>query len=267
MVFLWCWILITLTWIPKSGAAANRPTACKYAGYIFTMDCMDVKLEGLCSNTYPVNSPTLLTLILENTGINALEPDVFSQLTKLTRLDLNRNQLQTLDYRLFMKLTELRRLDMTNNLLIYLTDERLFASQLKLKYLKLPSNSHISLNKGVLTPLFSLKYLYLSGNPFVCDCEVRDTILWCENRNLSTNALCYYPKVYNGSSWQMLSDLETCVENQRDSNWKSVIVWVAVIVLVLLVVMGLWWFTFKRSTARSVRRQRAEPHDRRSEGN
>ena len=109
MAFLWCWMLITLTWIPKSGAAANRPTACKHARYIFTMDCTDVNLECLHSNMYPVNSPTLLTLILENT----LEFDVFSQLTKLTRLDLSRNQLQTLNYRLFINLTELRSLDIT----------------------------------------------------------------------------------------------------------------------------------------------------------
>ena len=179
MVFLWCWMLITLTWTPKSGAAANRLTACNYARYIFTMDCTDVKLEGLHSNMYPVNSPTLLTLILENTGIKSLEPDVFSQLIKLMHLDLSRNQLQTLDYPLFINLTELRNLDITNNRLISLRDERLFASQLKLKYLKLSSNSLISLNKGVLTPLVSLKYLYLSGNPFVCDCELRDTMLWC----------------------------------------------------------------------------------------
>jgi len=120
------------------------------------MDCTDVNLECLHSNMYPVNSPTLLTLILENT----LEFDVFSQLTKLTRLDLSRNQLQTLNYRLFINLTELRSLDITNNRLISLRDERLFASQHKLKYLKLSSNSLISLNKGVLTPLVSLKYLF-----------------------------------------------------------------------------------------------------------
>lgn len=267
MAFLWCWMLITLTWIPKSGTAANRPTACKYAGYIFKMDCKDVNLEGLHNKMYPVNSPTLVTLILENTGIKTLEPDVFSQLTKLTRLDLSRNQLQTLDYRLFINLTELWSLDITNNRLISLTDERLFASQLKLKYLKLSSNSLISLNKGVLMPLVSLKYLHLSGNPLVCDCELRDTMMWCKNRNLSTDAVCHYPKVYNGSSWQMLSDLQICVDSRTDSNGESVIVGVAVILLVLLVVMGLRWFTLKRLTARSVRRQRAEPHDRRSEGN
>jgi hypothetical protein len=89
-------------------------------------------------------------------------------------------------------------------------------------------------------------------------------MLWCENGNLSTNAVCHYPKVYNGSSWQMLSDLKLCVESRTDSNGKSVIVGVTVIVLFL---MGLWWFKIKRATARSVRRQRAESHDRRSEGN
>jgi len=86
----------------------------------FTMDCTDVKLEGLNNDMHPVSSPTLLTLILENTGIKTLESDVFSQLTKVTRLDLSRNQLQTLDYRLFINLTELRCLDITNNRLIFL---------------------------------------------------------------------------------------------------------------------------------------------------
>jgi hypothetical protein len=267
MAVLWCWILITLTWIPKSGTAASRPIVCKYARFIFAMDCTNVKLEGLHSNMYPVNSPTLLTLILENTGIKTLEPDVFSQLTKLMRLDLSWNQLQTLDYRLFINLTELWNLDITNNRLISLTDDRLFASQLKLKYLKLSNNSLISLNRGVLTPLVSLKYLYLSGNPFVCDCELRDTMLWCENRNLSTNAVCKYPKEYNGSSWEILSDPKICIESRTDSNVESVFVGVTVILVVLMVVLGLWWFKFKRATARSGRRQRDEPHDRRSEEN
>lgn len=267
MAVLWCWILITLTWIPKSGAAASRPTACKYSRFIFSMDCTNVNLEGLHSNMYPVNSPTLLTLILENTRIKTLESDVFSQLTKLKRLDLSWNQLQNLDYRLFINLTELWNLDITNNRLISLTDDRLFTSQLKLKYLKLSNNSLISLNRGVLTPLVSLKYLYLSGNPFVCDCELRDTMLWCGNRSLSTNAVCQYPKDYNGSSWQILSDPEICVESRTDSNVNSVIVGVAVILVMFLVVLALWWFKFKRATARSDRHQRGAPHDRRSEGN
>ena len=266
MDLLWCWMLITLTWTPNSGAAANRPTACIYASYILTMNCTNVMLEGLHSNMYPVNSPTLLNLILENTGIKTLEPDVFSQLTKLTRLNLSRNQLRALDYRLFINLTELRSLDVTNNRLISLTDDRLFASQLKLKYLKLSSNSLLSLHRAVLTPLVSLKYLYLSDNPFACDCELRDTMLWCENRNLSTNAVCHYPKAYNGSSWQMLSDPKICAESRTASNMKSVIVGVAAILVVLLVVLGLWWFIRKRATARSDRRQRDERHGTKSEG-
>jgi hypothetical protein len=265
MAFLLCWILVTLIRISNSDAAPNRSTACKYARYILTMDCTDVNLEGLHSNMYPVNSPTLLNLILENTGIKTLEPEVFSHLTKLTRLDLSRNQLQTLDYRLFINLTELWSLDITNNRLISLTDDRLFASQLKLKYLKLSSNSLISLNRGVLTPLVSLKYLYLSGNPFVCDCELRDTMLWCENRNLSTNAVCHYPNVYNGSSWQILSDPKICVESRTASNVTSVITGVGVILLVLLVVLGICWFIFKPVTARSDRRQRDGSHDKGSE--
>jgi hypothetical protein len=146
-----------------------------------------------------------------------------------------------------VNLTELWTLDITNNRLISLTDERLFASQLKLKYLKLSNNSLIFLSKEVFSPLVALKYLYLSGNPFVCDCQLRVTMLWCEDRNLSTNAVCHYPNIYNGSSWQILSDPEICSETTTDSN---VIVGVGIIVIILCVLLVVWWFCWKPANPR-----------------
>jgi cbb3-type cytochrome oxidase subunit 3 len=245
MAFPWRWIWITLLSIHNCGVSCDRSKVCKYARYILKMDCTDVELEGLHDNMYPINSPSLSVLILQNTGLTTLEPNVFSHLTKLTRLDLSRNHLHNLDNRLFVNLTELWTLDITNNRLISLTDERLFASQLKLKYLKLSNNSLIFLGKGVLSPLVSLKYLYLSGNPFVCDCQLRDAMLWCEDRNLSTNAVCHYPNTYNGSSWQTLSDPEICSKTTIHSNVTSVIVGIGVIVMILFVLLAVWWFCWK----------------------
>jgi hypothetical protein len=246
----WQWIWITLISLHNCGAASDRSKVCKYARYILKMDCTDVRLDGLHDNMYPINIPSLSVLILENTGLTTLEPNVFSHLTKLTRLDLSRNHLQNLDQRLFENLTELWTLDITNNKLITLTDERLFASQLKLKYLKLSNNSLIFLSKEVLSPLQSLKSLQLSGNPFVCDCRLRGTLMWCEGRNLSTNAVCHYPNIYNGSSWQILSDPATCVQTDALSNVISVIVGVGVIAMILCLMLGVCWFCWSRSRPR-----------------
>lgn len=250
MACIWCWIWITLISIHNCGASSDRSKVCKYSSYILKMDCTDVKLKGLHDNTYPINSPSLSVLVLENTGLTTLEPNVFSHLTKLTRLDLSRNHLQYLHSRLFVNLTELWTLDITNNKLISLTDERLFASQLKMKYLKLSNNSLIFVSKQVLTPLVSLKKLYLSGNPFVCDCQLRVTMLWCEERNVSTNAVCHYPDIYNGSSWQLLSDPEICSKTTTHSNEMSVIVGVGVIITILCVLLVVWWFCWQPAKTR-----------------
>jgi hypothetical protein len=149
-----------------------------------------------------------------------------------------------------VNLTELWTLDITNNRLLSLTDERLFTSQLKLKYLKLSNNSLIFLSKEVLAPLVSLKYLYLSGNPLVCDCQLRVTMLWCEGRNVSTNAVCHYPNIYNGSSWQLLRNPEMCSKTATQSNVVSVIVGVGVIVIILCVLLVAWWFCWKPAKTR-----------------
>jgi hypothetical protein len=251
MTFIWCCVWITLISIHKSGATSERSTVCKYAKNILTMDCKNVTLGSIHDNTYPINSPSLLNLILQNTGLTTLEPNVFSHLPNLTRLDLSKNHLQTLDHRLFTNLTELRNLDIRNNRLISLRDERLFSSQLKLKYLKLANNSLISLSKEVLSPLVSLKYLYLSGNPFVCDCQLRVTMLWCEHRNLSTKAVCHYPDIYNGSSWQILDDSGVCADTVTNSNVISMIVGLGIISLILCVVFVGSWFYCKPLKARS----------------
>jgi hypothetical protein len=70
-------------------------------------------------------------------------------------------------------------------------------------------------------------------------------MLWCEDRNLSTNAVCHYPNFYNGSSWQILSDPEICSDTTTHSNVTSVIVGVGIIVIILCVLLVVWWFCWK----------------------
>ncbi|KAJ4446149.1 hypothetical protein ANN_12842 [Periplaneta americana] len=177
-----------------------------------TIDCAGVYFGILRSNYYPVNSNATKYLDLDNTGLKSLDGHVFYQITSLRILILRNNHLRSLHNELFSKLTTLERLDLTNNSLVSLSSTVLFRSQGLLKELLLSFNKLIFIDARALTPLKSLEELNLFQNPFVCDCKLRFTMMWCKLRDLDTKALCHEPFLFSGLSWYVLESSETCTE-------------------------------------------------------
>jgi hypothetical protein len=166
--------------------------------------------SGYLGTLHPVNSPTLVCLDLKNSGLITLDADVFHKVTRLKILILRNNSLETLHYSLFSTLYMLQILDLSYNRLISLTDERLFKSQNKLQELKLSHNKLITIDAQVLAPLHSLNVLNLIGNPLICNCELRFTMMWCDLRQIYTRATCNEPCLYSGLPWTVLRPTERC---------------------------------------------------------
>jgi hypothetical protein len=166
----------------------------------------------LKARPYPEEYTTFSDISLRNTSLTDLEGNVFDNMTNLKSLYMSNNLLETLDYRLFSKLKNLKYLDLRNNSLVNLSDRRLFKSQRSLLSLLLAHNNLTLLHVTVLSPLKSLKILDLYNNPFVCECQLHPTFVWCERRRLETHATCQFPAVYTESPWTVL-ELQNCTES------------------------------------------------------
>jgi hypothetical protein len=193
--------------------SASDNSFCSCKRYLkFSLDCSNVYMGTLKARPYSEDYTTFSDIILKNTSLTDLEGNVFDNMTNLKSLYMSNNLLETLDYRLFSKLKNLMHLDLRNNRLVNLSDRRLFKSQRSLLRLLLAYNNLTLLHVTVLSPLKSLKILDLSNNPFVCECQLHPTFVWCERSGLETNATCQFPALYTGSPWTVLES-QNCTES------------------------------------------------------
>jgi len=186
---------------------------CKYALWS-RAECGNMDLGTAHPDRYPVNLSSLVYLDLDNSGIFALDTGVFRRVTRLRTLILRNNMLQILPHSLFSDLYELEDLDLRSNKLVSLTDERLFRSQNSLRILDLSYNKLITIRQQVVLPLQNVQILNLTYNPFICDCELRLTMMWCDLRDIDTLATCGSPCVYSGLSWTLLKAADSCKNMQ-----------------------------------------------------
>ena len=159
------------------------PENCVYVLWNRRMDCEGAYLRSLHKGNYPLNQTDAVTLVLKNCSIDNLDKYVFSDLMRLINLDLSENNIEFLDRNTFSKLHKLAHLSLHKNRLSYLR-KGTFSYQKALVYLDLRENKLNYLPTSIIHELRSLKMLYITGNPLLCNIELKSIMLLFQRENI-----------------------------------------------------------------------------------
>ncbi|KAK2856684.1 hypothetical protein Q5P01_005419 [Channa striata] len=128
---------------------------------------------------------SLRTLKLSFNKLTEINRHTFLGLWSLSRLHLNHNQLEFIHPDAFQGLTSLQLLQMEGNRLQQLHPATFTTFTLMghfhistLKHLYLSDNELNSLPSSLLATMPQLENLYLQGNPWICDCNMRGLQHW-----------------------------------------------------------------------------------------
>lgn len=217
--------------------------------------------------------PEMTALSLSYNGIQAVEPYAFLGLPRLHLLDLSHNQLESISARAFHGLLELRSLYLNHSLLPRAAAQlsnalntpglrnlrrlELAGNGLKcmpllrldihnLHALVLVNNSIESIGGENVTNLYQQRRtrVYLSSNPFRCDCELEPFYYWLKNSSQCPDAghlLCSEPEARRGVPVEKLrgEDLDCMNENLEAVSYVFLGIVLALIGVVFLMVLYL----------------------------
>uniref|UniRef100_A0A8C6U9J1 TIR domain-containing protein n=1 Tax=Neogobius melanostomus TaxID=47308 RepID=A0A8C6U9J1_9GOBI len=129
------------------------------------------------SETFGSTLKHLVTLNADGNNFRWFQRGTFQNLPALRELNVKSVREIIVDNGAFMGLKELKILDLTNSHVESL-DFLVEANLTKLEMLILKNNVLTVINETIFKALPSLKYLDLSGNPFVCNCSNTGFIEW-----------------------------------------------------------------------------------------
>ncbi|XP_065226390.1 adhesion G protein-coupled receptor A3 isoform X2 [Planococcus citri] len=197
--------------IPQLDLSDNNITVLPYESFVLTklnkLDLGNNRINRIEKGAF-LKLKILKTLILSNNKLETIDRETFEGLQSLENCDLGNNNINFIDSEAFSRLKNLKALTISNNQLEKL-DKEMFEGLQSLERLKLANNRLITLPEEA-TLLTQLKYLDISGNPWVCSCD----IWWLRTTThidvQEPRPTCVFPELRTEDSLSLLNTYQEC---------------------------------------------------------